>query len=179
MPQERADKVDWPILFGRLITAGQRIKELDPDEPEVSAPRPAATEAEIAALEQRVGERVDPYYRDFLLHANGWPKVFFEVGLFGVPELDGGGDWSIAGELLTRYRTDGTLAACGLQAAGVVPIATGPDTDHLIVMVRAGWPNAGQVVWIDIEEFDRADNFAEFFVSLVSDKEEYLADLAE
>src|SRR5690625_338974 len=106
MSQTQPDEVDWKTLLGRLILAKQLIHQHDPEQvEEFTLPREKATEQEIAELETRVGERISEQYRNFLLHANGWPKIYFNVSLFGIAEFDGEGDWHTANELLDIYHS--------------------------------------------------------------------------
>ena len=172
MSQTQSEEADWKVLLGQLILAKQLIHQYDPDKvEEYTLPREKASEADIAAFEARVGERISPQYRDFLLHANGWPKVYFNVGLFGIPEFNGEGDWHTASELLDIYHSEGTLADSDLDIAGVMPIAAGQGMRHLIVIVRPGWPDEGTVVWFDGGEVFRADSFVEFFEALIATDE--------
>ncbi len=53
-------------------------------------PRVAATNNELASAEQHLGVGLDPSYRDFLGHANGWPSFMQSVDLLGTDDLADG-----------------------------------------------------------------------------------------
>ncbi|MGH8791260.1 MAG: SMI1/KNR4 family protein [Stackebrandtia sp.] len=179
MSQISPDTADWPVLLGQLIAAKQAVHEHDADDVESwTIPRVKATEDEVAALEQRVGERIDACYRQFLLHANGWPRVLYDLSLFGIPEFDGQGDWLTANEMLGIYRDQSTLSESGLEAGGVMPVAAGEGMTDLIVIVRTGWKDAGTVVWFDGTEYDRWPNFTEFFKTLIANEQAHADKLA-
>src|SRR5262249_22471038 len=52
-------------------------------------PRLAADPARVASVEAHLGFALDADYRNFLLHADGWPAFYQSVDLFGTPELMG------------------------------------------------------------------------------------------
>lgn len=172
MSQMQPDEVDWKVLLGQLLIAKQQVHENDRDGIEsTTLPREKATEADIAAFEARVDGHIDAHYRNFLLHANGWPNVLYDIGLFGLPEFDGAGNWPDANEQLGIYHDEGVLADSGLEADQIVPIAAGEGTIALIVIARPDTKNAGTVVWFDGGEVDRWSNFTEFFLSLIANEQ--------
>ena len=76
----------WEELLRSIILAKEQLDRLDHTQP-ATGPRVRATEDEVAAYERGSGERLPADYREFLLHANGWPHFFFRADLFGLPEL--------------------------------------------------------------------------------------------
>jgi hypothetical protein len=171
MPEE----VDWPVLLGEMILTKNEIAELDEENLEpFTVPREKLSPAELEALERRLGERLPDGYRQFLLHASGWPRFYFRVDLFGVPELQGEGNWSVANELLQVYEEQDVLDDLGLDPDGVIPVAAGQGMRDLFLLIREGWPGAGQVSWIDGEEIDRYADFAEFIASMTEYNRRYV-----
>ncbi|WP_395951658.1 SMI1/KNR4 family protein [Actinomadura sp. 3N508] len=134
-------------------------------------PRVKASEAEVAEFEQGIGERLPASYRNFLLHADGWLEFYYLMDLFGLPELRGGGNWPVANRLLTVYSED-ALEAADLDPKGVVPVGAGQGMRDLLLIVRDGWPAAGEVSWIDGEEIGRFEDFATFMAFMVQHRRE-------
>lgn len=163
MPEE----VDWPALLGEMLLTKNEIAELDEENLEpYTVPRPKLSPSELETFERSIGERLPEGYRRFLLHANGWPHFYFRVDLFGLPELRGEGNWGVANRLLQVYEDDGLLDDLGLDPRGVIPVAAGEGMRDLFLLIREGWPGAGQVSWIDAEEIDRYADFGEFMASM-------------
>jgi hypothetical protein len=162
------EPVNWPALIGTMALVKSEIDELDPEHLEdYTAPRVKATEADIAEYERNSGQVLPHEYRDFLLHANGWPSFYFDMTLFGLPELQGQGNGARAGELLNLYNEEGVLADVDLAVDDVIPVGAGAGMRDLFLLVRPGRPGSGQVSWIDGEEIDRYQDFAEFFASMI------------
>lgn len=175
---DAANERDWPVSLGRAIGLQAQIEASDPEGLLTgTVPRQAATEEEVAAFEQESGERLPAAYRAFLLHANGWPGLYFTLDAFGLEELRGGGSAPHARELLETYAAEEVLEESGLNDADVLPVATGQGND-LAVIIREGRPGAGTVVWFDGEEYGRYADFGEFVDELVSMQEQYVAEQA-
>lgn len=165
-----ADRATWAELLGALIVFKEQLDDLDPGHTQpYTAPRVKATEADIAAAEATLGERLPDAYRQFLLHANGWPSFYFRADLFGTEELRGGGHGPAANQQLAGYQHQGVLEDAGLSAADVLPIGAGPPNmgNTLFLLVRNGRPNTGQVVWLDGEEIDRFDDFHQYIAAML------------
>jgi hypothetical protein len=174
MPAEPGRERSWPVILGQAIGAQAQVEASDPDGLLAgTVPRPAATEHEVAAYEREAGEPLANAYRAFLLHANGWPGVYFTLDAFGLEELRGGGNAPHARELLETYDAEEVLVESALDAADLLPVATGQGSD-LVVVIREGRPGAGTVVWFDGEEYGRYENFREFFGELVGMLEQYV-----
>jgi hypothetical protein len=162
------EPVNWPALIGDMAIVKNQIDQLDPEHlEEFTAPRAKAQPAEVADFERDLGEQLPLEYRNFLLHANGWPGFRFDMTLFGLPELDGENSEAATGrQLLQVYDEEGVLEDLGLTAEDVMVIGAGRGTRALFLLVRQGRPGAGQVSWVDGEEIDRYQDFAEFFSSM-------------
>lgn len=163
---DAADTV-WSVLLGHMVVAKQAIAEAEPGRLEPFAPpRPKATEAEIVAFETQTGQRLPTSYREFLSHADGWPYFYFDMDLFGLAELSGGGQHRLAGELLTIYSDDEVLDEIGLDREALLPVAAGRGMRHLVAIVRTGLPDAGQVTWLDGEQVGRYPDFRAYFTAM-------------
>jgi hypothetical protein len=164
------ERATWTELLGALIVLKERLDRLDPDQTQpYTVPRVKTSEDEIAEYERDAGERLPEDYRQFLLHANGWPCFYFRADLFGLPELAGRGNWDSAQTNLRSYDEQGVLADVGLPAGDVIPVCAGPLNmgTTLFVLVRSGRPKAGQVVWLDGEEIDRYESFYDYVVAML------------
>lgn len=163
----------WPVALGVLIGLQAQIEEQDAEGLlTATIPREKAREAAVVAYEERAGVPLPPDYRNFLLHANGWPGAYFTLDLFGLAELTGSGAARRARELLEVYEDEEDLAESGLEAADLIPVAAGPGND-LVVIISNDRPGAGTVVWFDGGEFGRYRNFAAFFQNLTAAVEAY------
>jgi hypothetical protein len=96
------------------------------------------------------------------------------VDLFGLTELRGGGNRSVADELLSVYAED-VLPAVDLDPKGVVPVGAGQGARDLLLLVREGCPAAGEVSWIDGEEIGRFEDFATFMAFMVQNRRAHYA----
>jgi len=161
------EPVNWPALIGEMAIVKGEIDQLDPEQlEEFTSPRVKADPADVAAFERAWGEMLPLEYRNFLLHANGWPRFYFQMTLFGLPELQGEGDAPTGSRILQVYDEEGVLEDLGLTSDGVLVVGAGTGMRDLFLLVRQGQPGAGQVSWLDGEEIDRYQDFAEFFASM-------------
>jgi hypothetical protein len=78
----------WTDEIVKALIVRQRLDELDVV-PVWTYPLPhvAAGEDQLVAVEQSLGRPLDSQYREFLHTANGWPKFYQDVDLFGTREL--------------------------------------------------------------------------------------------
>lgn len=166
----------WPVDLGIAIGVQAQLEERDPEGLlEGTVPRPKASEEQISQLEESIGERLPESYREFLLHADGWPGFYFTLDLFGLVELNGGGKHRHAQTVLETYDEEDVLEDSDLTAADLLPVAAGQGND-LVVILREGRPKAGTVVWFDGEEYARFDSFADFFEDTVAMLQDYLSE---
>ena len=66
------------------------LARVDPRSGMPVAPPSAASEKGVAAVERRLGRRLPPSYRAFLLQHDGWPQFFQGASLLGVHHLSRG-----------------------------------------------------------------------------------------
>lgn len=83
-----AETVKWRDEIAKGVAIRQRLKELDKG-PLWSYPFPriAARPEDVALVEKALSVPLGPKYSEFLQWADGWPKFFQGVDLFGTTEL--------------------------------------------------------------------------------------------
>jgi hypothetical protein len=161
------EPTDWKQRIVQMVLVKQRLAALDTKGLwEHRLPALAATEAMVLAVEGHLGEPLDPGYRAFLLHADGWPAFFQTVDLFGSEDLVGGHRGRHAIEML-RDVEDAVLTGGGLRRDELLPIAVSPVDLDLFVMTRQSAPQPGIVIWLAGAEVDRFPTFDEYFLAMV------------
>ncbi len=164
----------WPVDLGIAIGLQAQLEDGDPEGLlQGTVPRPKVSEEQITQVEASLGERLPASYREFLLHADGWPGAYFTLDLFGLPELQGGGKHRHAQTLLETYDEEEVLDDSGLSRKDLLPVAASQGND-LVVILRDGRPEVGTVVWFDGEEYGRFGTFAEFFEEMVAMLQDYV-----
>jgi hypothetical protein len=160
------DSVDWKQRIVELALVKQRLAEVDPRGlwPH-HLPAVAATDARLGAVEAHFGEALDPGYRAFLQHADGWPAFYQTIDLFGSDDLLGGPRFAHAATML-KYVEDDVFIASKIRRDGVVPIAASPVDLDLFVMTRTSYDRPGVVLWLAGVEVDRFSSFEEFFLAI-------------
>ena len=152
---------DWEQRIVELVQVKQKLAELDTKGLwEFRLPAAAATEPKLLAAEAHVGEPLDPIYRMFLLHADGWPAIYQTVDLLGSADLTGSERGRHADEMLS-YVEDVALTAGGLRRDELLHIAVSSFDLDLFVMTRRFASQPGTVIWLAGSEVDRFPNFDE------------------
>lgn len=170
-----SEQTPWPVLIGTMGLVKEKINSEDPEQlADFTIPRLKATEDQIRAAEERLGEPLPASYREFLLHANGWDCFHWTLDLFGTEDLTAGPRHEAAAETLAIYDDAGTLEELGLTMDQVIPIGVATHGNDLVLLIREGYSDAGKVSWLDGEEIDRFDNFAHYFTSMIEYQRLYL-----
>ncbi|HYE17891.1 MAG TPA: SMI1/KNR4 family protein [Tepidisphaeraceae bacterium] len=156
---------DWKTELAVAVLVKQALRAADVHEIyPFSLPRVAATSDAVEGAERHLGRRLDGEYREFLLHADGWPHFFQRIDLFGTPELRAEGSLLRAWELIDAAVPSPALH--GLDKRDLMPIAFGQNSLDVFVLVNQG-AQAGQVVWLAGEEVDSFPSFSEFFLAMI------------
>ena len=155
-------KIDWERSIQELIAVKREASQADGNESPL--PHPPATEAELAAAEAHLGLSLDPQYREFLRHANGWDDFFISTRLFGTDDLLGTTDlMRIARECIDAYvefNPSGTFPDDEdpleewekgsplnmISPKDVLPIGFSTATGAMAMIGRGGTSCAGQVI---------------------------------
>jgi hypothetical protein len=161
------EMTDWKQRIVELVLVKQKLAELDTKGLwQHRLPAVAATEVKLRAVEAYLGEALDPAYRAFLLHADGWPAFYQSVDLFGSDDLMGSDRSRHAAEMLD-FVEDAVLATSRLRREDLLPIAASPVDTDLFVMMRQSASHPGGVVWLAGSEIDRFPSFDEYFLAMV------------
>jgi hypothetical protein len=160
------EKADWKQRIAVMALVKQKLAEVDTEGLwEHRLPRVAASQERLREVEAHLGEALDPSYRDFLRHADGWPAFYQTVDLFGSDDLLGGDRFRHAEEML-GYAEDEQHAGRGLRR-DLLPIAASPVDLDLFVMTRRSSPQPGTVIWLAGSEIDRFPGFDEYFLAMI------------
>jgi hypothetical protein len=142
-----------------------------------SLPRVAAESAHMASAEAALGFEIDNGYRDFLLHADGWPAFYQSVDLFGTPELLGNERMRQAQQMLSRVERQ-VIESSGVAVEALLPIAATEQDLDLFVMTTPKSSRPGEVIWFAGGEVQRFTSFAEYFLAMEDYNRRELAALA-
>jgi hypothetical protein len=130
-------------------------------------PEVAANEDEIGRAEQALGFALDPSYRAFLKHANGWHGFWHTADLFGTGDLVEGSRKENA-EFLLSMLDEGVLKKSETRREELLPIsATSVDRD-LFVMAKPNSRLKGCVIWFAGEEVERFPTFDHYFLGMIN-----------
>ena len=129
-------------------------------------PGAGAGESQLRAVEEHLGEPLDPTYREFLECAGGWPAFLQSVDLFGPEELLGNERFRHAQEMV-GYLEDDILKKSGVRTKDLLPVGASSVDRHLFVMTRKSAPRPRVVIWFDGYEVDRFPSFDEFFLAMM------------
>ena len=168
----------WSEVFARLSevkTALERAdrkriyRHLPPNSP--------ASDAQLAAAEQAIGEPLDAQYREFLTLAGGWPAVLQDIDLLGAADFLGSAAYLDAQQRLGWMVEEDHLAPTGFTLSELLPIAVSAHDRDLFVMVRRTSKLAGTVIWLSGYEVERYPDFASFFDAIVAYNEQVIASM--
>lgn len=159
---------DWVQRIAELVTVKQRLGEVGRGNVwEIRFPAVAAEEAHVVDVEGELGEKLNSQYREFLLHADGWPAFYQAVDLLGTGDLSGGSDRGTRARNTLSYIEDAALEESGLRRADLIPIAVSSTDQDLFVILRESSTTPGVVVWFAGAEVDRFPTFSEYFLAMI------------
>ncbi len=158
---------EWKQRIVDMVRIKQAIADLDRQGIwEYRLPAVAATEEELKAVEQNLGEELDPEYREFLAYAGGWPAFLQTIDLFGPNDLLGSERFRHAQEML-GYVEPKIIEALDVKREHMLPIAASPVNLDLFVITRRAALKPGEVIWLAGYEIDRFPDFDEYFLAMM------------
>lgn len=165
--------MDWKreLVIAHLVK--QKVAEVDVDHLwESTLPEVAASPDQLRVLEARLGYALDPQYREFLLHANGWRAFEQRVDIFGAEDFLGGPRAVRAIALIESLEPLEPL--CGFGKHDLMPIAVSSDDIDVTVMTRPHTKEPGKVLWFAGGLIDTFAGFDEWFLAMVDyNRQEY------
>ncbi|MFI9407365.1 SMI1/KNR4 family protein [Nocardia sp. NPDC052316] len=78
--------IDWTRMLAEMAAINRFAKQQS-DYVDATIPYPGADDSAVNAAEQRLGLHLDPEYREFLGHADGWPRWDGHQSLLGTREM--------------------------------------------------------------------------------------------
>ncbi len=160
--------IDWKLEISKLVYVKQVIADLDKQKlwPH-HLPRVAASNEDVARLENKIQRKVPSEYLEFLKFANGWPGFYQHVDLFGTDDYFNEDLMAYADEIFeqTPFGNDRT--------EDLLVIAT---TRHDIDLFCLNL-DSGEVLWFAGEEIERFENFDEFFLAMEDYNREEIEDM--
>jgi hypothetical protein len=160
---------DWPSVIAQAVIVRQRLHELD-----VSCiwsypfPRLAAKRSDIDTISEKIGEALDSDYSNFLINANGWPKFYQDVDLFGTPQLLCSDAYANALNSIRILDDLGALRIIRVDSADIYPIAASEVQTDLFALYHGGEISRnGHVLWLAGELIEEFSSFTEFFLSMI------------
>lgn len=157
--------MDWKreLVIAHLVK--QEIAKIDFDGLwENTLPEVRASEEQVQFLESKLGYSVDPQYRAFLIHANGWRSFSQFIDIFGVDDLVGSARSARAIELTETLEPLEPL--CGFGKNDLIPIAASSNDIDLMLMTRPHTSDPGKVFWFAGGLIDTFTGFDEWFLSM-------------
>ena len=160
MPNWKKELATAQLVRNRLAGVSRGLWPTD-------VPRPRATESAIAAAEERVGAELDPEYKEFLRHADGWPAFYKAVDLFGCAELGAGVEWERAWELLREVAPVRTEDGREFALDALLPIAVSRCNSNVFCIAPDASTGSGRILWINSGVVEEFASFSEFFFAML------------
>lgn len=160
--------IDWKIEISKLVYVKQVIADLDKQKlwPH-HLPRIAASNEDVANLENKIQRKIPDEYLEFLRFANGWSGFYQHVDLLGTDDYFNEELMAYADEIFkqTSFAND--------RIEDLLIIATTRhDTDLFCLNL-----DSGEVVWFAGDEIERFETFDEFFLAMLDYNREEINDL--
>jgi SMI1 / KNR4 family (SUKH-1) len=164
----RTDNTHWQQAIVDLVLVQQQMREVDMEGLwDYHLPHVAASPARVDTVEAQIGESFPRLYREFLLHADGWPCFYHTVNLFGTEDLLGSDESLVAVDHLDLLEYEKALELAGFKRSDLLPIAATSEDLDLFVLCRRDSPQPGGVIWFAGGEIDRWTDFYDFFLSMI------------
>jgi hypothetical protein len=169
---------DWANLIGQVATCRNELASIQPDNWPNSFGGIAATGESIAVAEHDLGFALDPDYREFLLHLNGWPDFYSDISILALDQLGHGAAWARACQLLEIFY--GYPPKPNLPQKGeLFPIAISAFQSDVLAVIRTGQTTGlgHPIIWLANDEVERFPNMKEMVRFYLTEMNRELTDL--
>jgi SMI1 / KNR4 family (SUKH-1) len=161
---------DWPSKITKAVTLRQQLEAADRERLfEYPLPEAGAIEDDLRTTERELGFPLDPRYRRFLRHANGWRAFVQATDLFGTDQLRGAFPMELAREMIAAVDDDLIKEHTGFDLGGVLPIGASDENTRMWLLGVPGSHRAGQVLDFMGSDFMMYPDFDEFFLAMLDD----------
>ena len=92
--------VRWDALLALANVQRGRLSQIAERVHPYTLPRIEATPEQLDAAEARIGQPLDPLYRELLCYGNGWPLLIWDADMLGTDDLGQGPRWAHGHALL-------------------------------------------------------------------------------
>ncbi|WP_182111674.1 SMI1/KNR4 family protein [Actinotalea sp. JY-7876] len=156
----------WAAKIGQLAELRMRLDTVSPLYP-LTVPKLAATPADVAATEQRLGRPLDAQHAELLTFINGWDSMFGDISLLSLDHLGRSDLWR-TGDMLLGY-------LYGEPPPGLPPreeldiIAVSQSQEDVFAVWRGGQLTDGghPVIWFASELVETQDNVYEWLGAII------------
>lgn len=141
--------MDWARAIALMANVRSAVYEIEGGRLyRYHLPRIGATNHDLQAAEDRIGQPLDDSFRTFLRYADGWPAIFHNIDLLGTTELGQGQLWNRALELL-HVAVDSSVDIA-YASQDLIPFALNTDdTDVFAFDVSQGRRGDGSpIAWL-------------------------------
>lgn len=162
------DQIRWDALIAHLGVARQKLAAASAEAFPFTVPHLAATPAQLEAAEARLGQPLDPLYRELLSYGNGWPQLAFNGDMLGTDDLGQGPVWDRGQELLDLYFENCDTSDLPPRDHLIPIYVSRHEMDVMVLSASSPVTNGGhEVIWLDTEIADRWDNVLEWWLACI------------
>lgn len=128
-------------------------------------PAAKAKEDDIRKAESILGVDLEPSYKAFLNHANGWKNVISDIDIFGTKELI---NYHLSKKKNKLIPIDDTLLSTAhYQKSDLIPVAIAHHRKEVFLLVKAHTETDHTIVHISKHKIDYFTNFEELFLYFI------------
>src|SRR5690606_14100460 len=160
--------IHWDALLALANVQRGRLSQIAERVHPYTLPHVAATPEQLDDAEARIGEPLDPLYRELLGYGNGWPLLIWDADMLGTDDLGQGPRWAHGHALLDLYYANGDTSELP-DRDRVYPILVSPHDNDVMVLRTDGPISRGghEVIWLGDDVVDRWENAFEWWLAVI------------